>query len=63
VPGLEGYEIRAIAAGWAHSAIVTTCGRLLVFGRPHDLRKALTLSHMWRTLPTLVRINQALKSE
>lgn len=33
-------------------------GRLLVFGRPHDVRKALSLRHMWQAVPWLVRANQ-----
>ena len=60
VPGLEGVAggIRDAACGWAHAAVATGEGRLWLFGRPHDVRKALSLRHMWQTLPWLVRANQ-----
>ena len=50
--------IRDAACGWAHAAVATGEGRLLLFGRPHDVRKALSLRHMWQSVPWLVRANQ-----
>ncbi|KAM3569819.1 hypothetical protein VYU27_008094 [Nannochloropsis oceanica] len=61
VATLAPYQILDFASGWDHSAVVTTCGQLFLFGRPHDVRKALSLRHMWQTFPFLVRINQAMK--
>jgi hypothetical protein len=58
---LAPFQIQDFASGWAHSAVLTTCGQLFLFGRPHDVRKALSLRHMWQTFPILVRINQAMK--
>lgn len=60
VPGLDGIAggIRDAACGWAHAAVATGEGKLLLFGRPHDVRKALSLRHMWQTFPWLVRANQ-----
>lgn len=61
IDALAPYQIKDFAAGWAHTAVVSSCGRLLLFGRPHDVRKALSLRHMWQSLPFLVRIHQAMK--
>jgi hypothetical protein len=60
VPGLEDLPggIRDAACGWAHAAVATGEGKLWLFGRPHDVRKALSLRHMWQTFPWLVRANQ-----
>ncbi len=41
IDALSHFLVLDFAAGWAHSAVLTKCGRLFLFGRPHDVRKAL----------------------
>jgi alpha-tubulin suppressor-like RCC1 family protein len=50
----EGTEIKQVAAGWGHSAVLTHDGDVLIFGRTHDFKSVLSLASMHARLPWLV---------
>lgn len=64
VDGLQGgggsqLTVRSIAAGWGHSAVATTSGDLLVFGRPYDFATLLQMDRIRRFSSTIARFVSA----
>eukprot|EP00762_Andalucia_godoyi_P005777 ANDGO_06915.mRNA.1 Ultraviolet-B receptor UVR8 len=67
LPSLTNVQVSHIAAGWAHSAAITSSGdesvfpanSLLVWGRTHDSRSALSIAALSNTVPLLGMIANA----
>lgn len=65
VPGVDVLPQRdgggaTIGAGWGHTAVVDSRGGLVVFGRPNDIKNTMKTDGIWRSLPIMVRLFNAL---
>ena len=44
VVNIQNFTPKKVSAGWGHSAVLTNCGKVLIFGRPFDFSTLLRLN-------------------
>lgn len=54
VAALAGMDARCVSAGWSHSAAVCGDGKLLVWGRPYDIKQPMRINRLQLIFPSLV---------
>lgn len=63
VAALAAKDIRAVSAGWTHSAAICADGELLVWGRPYDVKQPLRINRIQRLVPLVVSAINALANK
>jgi len=48
-------SVKAVAAGWGHSSVITSDGGLYIFGRPYDFSSLLRIDQIYRFSPAVAR--------